>query len=101
MAIDASLSSLRAAQFAIAAELQARGWPNVAYFEVYPSGPERRCTAWLAMVDLDDGGVIKVTFETPFPIDAGDDRRWRRLNHLFWSGIKIKSKTWSVPMPLD
>jgi hypothetical protein len=53
------------------------------------------------MVDLDDGDEIRVTFETPFPVDAGDDRRWRRLNHLFWSGINIKSKTWSVPMPLD
>jgi hypothetical protein len=99
--IDVSLSSLRAAQFAIAVELQARNWPNIAYFEVYPIGDERRCHTWLAMVDLDDGDEIRVTFETPFPVDAGDDRRWRRLNHLFWSGINIKSKTWSVPMPLD
>jgi hypothetical protein len=68
-------AELCAAQFAIAVELQARGWPNVAYFEVYPSGPERRCTAWLAMVDLEDGDEIRVTFETPFPVDAGDDRK--------------------------
>jgi hypothetical protein len=99
--IDVSLSSLREAQFALAAELAARDWPNVAYFEVYPSGQERRCTAWLAIVDFEDGDSIQVTFETPFPVDAGDDRKWRRLNHLFWSGIQIKSRTWSVPMPLD
>ena len=101
MTVDVSLTSLRTAQFALAAELAARDWPNIAYFEVFPVGQERRCTEWLAIVDLEDGGVIKVSFETPFKVDAGDDRQWRRLNHLFWSGIKIKSKTWSVPMPLD
>ena len=99
--IDVSMSSLREAQFRLAAELAARGWPAVAYFEVYPTGNEKDCRSWLAIVDLDDGDEIRTTFETPFAVDAIDDRKWRRLNHLFWSGINIKSRTWSVPMPLD
>ena len=70
MTVDVSLTSLRTAQFALAAELAARDWPNIAYFEVFPVGQERRCTEWLAIVDLEDGGVIKVSFETPFKVDA-------------------------------
>jgi hypothetical protein len=78
MTIDPWLGSLRAAQFAIVVELQIRDWPNIAYFEVYPSGDERRCHTWLAIVDLDDGDEIMVTFEThsqsmPAMIASGGD----------------------------
>jgi hypothetical protein len=52
-----------AAQFAVAEELAARGWPEVSYTEVagYPS----RGDEWLAIVDIEPfGGKIQIRFSS-------------------------------------
>jgi hypothetical protein len=67
--IDPWLSSLREAQFKVAAELQARGWPLVEYMEIV-SYPDPSYRNFLAVLDLVGGAEIHVGFCLPFGIDV-------------------------------
>jgi hypothetical protein len=90
--IDDQLGSMREAQFRVAEELAARGWPAVFYTEVmaYPAAPSG--TQWLALLDLSDEmhGEIQVRFSTSFKVDVDDDAAMARFNVLFWRGCKTR-----------
>jgi hypothetical protein len=83
-------ADMRRAQFAVAAELFALGWPAVFYSEVcgYPSPGDQ----WLAVIDLTNEmlGEIQIRFETPFKVDVDDDAQMKRLNRLFWAGCRTR-----------
>jgi hypothetical protein len=87
--IDDQRGSMRQAQFAVAKELAARGWPEVNYTEV--AGYSSRGDEWLAIVDFTEfGGEIQIRFSTPLCVNVDDDDAMRRLNRLFWDGCKTR-----------